>query len=88
VLTARVLESNGARYSPQEWHGRFSLSASIGIVPADLDGADLMPASSPGVSSRYFDLEAVLFGQRVYMRSSIDAQSWPFGAAGPACTSR
>src|SRR3954465_3452892 len=50
--------------------------------------ADLMPASSPWVSSRYSILKPCFSAQRVYMRSSIEAQSWLSVPPPPAWTSR
>src|ERR1700719_2590529 len=50
--------------------------------------ADLTPASSPCVSSRYSILKPCFSAQRVYMRSSISAQSWLSVPPAPAWTSR
>jgi hypothetical protein len=51
-----------------------------------MNDADLMPASSPGLTSASSTLNPRLSAQRISMRSSISAQSCESVPPVPACT--
>ena len=65
------------RDAHQAMHAGFGLRPSRSALwPLISSVADLMPASSPGVSSISSTLNLWRSAQRAYMRSSMRAQSW------------
>ncbi len=76
------------RRNPDETvHARLGLEPAVGIVALMSSVADLMPASSPAVSSISSTLNFRRSAQRLYMRNSMRAQSWLSVPPAPECTS-
>jgi len=79
---------NRTANSHQPMHAGFGFQPAIGVVTADLDGGRLDAGFFALVSSRYSILKPCFSAQRVYIRSSIEAQSWLSVPPAPAWTSR
>ena len=69
-------------------HAGFGLEPAISVVTRDLDRRRFDAGFFALRFFEIFDLEAVLLRQRVYMRNSIEAQSWLSVPPAPAWTSR
>ncbi len=77
------------RDAHQAVHAALGLELAIGVLALDLDGGGLdAGAPRPAVSSTSSTLKPCRSAQRVYMRSSISAQSWLSVPPAPAWTSR
>ena len=69
-------------------HAGFGLQPAIGVVALDLDRRRLDAGLFAGVISIVSTLNFRRSAQRVYMRSSIEAQSWLSVPPAPAWISR